>query len=224
MSSRKKKQNAALATGSARNLDGRRLRTIAEAKNLAAYLATKPEADARERDEKRKRWEQIVELAEQREADMRAGKGKDGRKRGLGEDWIESKEEVGENVKNAVKLAMERKDESESASSGRSGEASDTDSEGAKDDGDDDVMELDEEEIARLRVEAESGDVDAIWVLKNKLKIPSQYLPAPKPPARKFAGFDDDDDDDFTSSSDEDEDGMNSSLGKGKEKMSVPAS
>lgn len=49
MSSRKRKQNAELATGSARNLDGRRIRTVTEAKNLAAYLATKPDMDRKEK-------------------------------------------------------------------------------------------------------------------------------------------------------------------------------
>lgn len=111
MSSRKRRQNAELATGSARNLDGRRLRTITEAKNLAAYLATKPDMDRKEKEEKRKRWEQVVELAEQREADMRAGKGADGRRKGLSDEWIESKEEVGEHVRNAVKSAMKALEE-----------------------------------------------------------------------------------------------------------------
>ena len=106
MSSRKKRQNAELATGSARNLDGRRLRTITEAKNLATYLATKPDMDKKEKEERRKRWEQVVDMAEQREADMRAGKGPDGRRNGLSDEWIETKEEVGENVRNAVKAGL----------------------------------------------------------------------------------------------------------------------
>ncbi|ETN43497.1 uncharacterized protein HMPREF1541_02656 [Cyphellophora europaea CBS 101466] len=205
MSSRKKKQNAALATGSARNLDGRRLRTIAEAKNLAAYLATKPDADAREREEKRRRWEGIVEMAEQREAEMRSGKGKDGRRRGLGEDWMETKEEVGENVKSAVQKAMaaQSKEAGSDSGSGGSAEASDVESDAGQ--GEEDVMELDEEGMEKLRVEAEAGDEDAMWVLKERLKIPERYLPEvkkPKMPQRRFVGFDDDED---ISSSEEDE-------------------
>lgn len=218
MSSRKKKQNAALATGSARNLDGRRLRTVAEAKNLAAYLATKPDADAKEREEKRRRWESIVEMAEQREADMRSGKGADGRKRGLASEWLETKEEVGEGVKNAVKVAMQAQNkggESESGSGGSAG-ASEEDSE------DEDVMELDEDGMEKLRIEAEAGDEDAMWVLKERLKIPEQYLPKVKkqpPPSRRFAGFDDDDD----VSSSEEEDAVatqaqEATKGKGKAK------
>ncbi|RMZ79319.1 hypothetical protein DV737_g3471, partial [Chaetothyriales sp. CBS 132003] len=180
MSSRKRRQNAELATGSARNLDGRRLRTITEAKNLAAYLDTKPGMDRKQKEERRKRWEQIVELAEQKEADMRAGKGADGQRKGLSEEWMESKEEVGENVRNAVKTAMlaASKDKPEkngdSSGSGGSAQASDEDSDAE----DDQVMELDEDDMYKLRAEAEAGDVDALWVLKNRLKIPAQHLPA----------------------------------------------
>ena len=214
MSSRKRRQNAELATGSARNLDGRRLRTITEAKNLAAYLATKPDMDRKEKEEKRKRWEQVVELAEQREADMRAGKGADGRRKGLSDEWIETKEEVGENVRNAVKLAMKAAEETESSdkdgSSGSGGSPAESDN-----DADSDVMDLDEEGMKKLRSEAEAGDADALWVLKNQLKIPSQYLPIVKP-KRRFAGFDDDD----VSSSEDGSDGDGVDLkGKGKVKV-----
>lgn len=191
MSSRKKKQNAELATGSARNLDGRRLRTITEAKNLAAYLATKPDMDRKEKEERRKRWEAVVELAEQREADMRAGKTVDGRRKGLSSEWLEEKEEVGENVKNAVRLAMAASDQEiekleSSGSGGSERESADEDSDA------EDPMELDETDMSRLRVEAEAGDVDAIWVLQNKLKIPNDLLPKPKSKPPRFAGFDDD--------------------------------
>lgn len=222
MSSRKKRQNAELATGSARNLDGRRLRTITEAKNLAAYLATKPEMDRKEKEERRKRWEQVIEMAEQREADMRAGKGVDGRRKGLSEEWVEEKEEVGENVRNAVKMAMlanddKEKPQDESSGSGGSTAGSEDDS-----DADEDVMELDPEGMSRLRSEAEAGDADAIWVLQNRLKIPSDLLPKPKqPPVRRFAGFDEEDD---ISSSDEDEpntDGATTEKGKGKQSVDV---
>ncbi|KAK5958674.1 hypothetical protein OHC33_000517 [Knufia fluminis] len=191
MSSRKKKQNAELATGSARNLDGRRLRTITEAKNLATYLATKPDMDRKEKEERRKRWEAVVDLAEQREADMRAGKTVDGRRKGLSSEWLEEKEEMGENVKNAVKLAMAANDQEAEklASTGSAASAQ----ESADEDSDaDDAMELDETDMSRLKREAEAGDVDAIWVLQNKLKIPSELLPKQKSKPPRFAGFDDD--------------------------------
>ncbi|KAL2435263.1 hypothetical protein ABEF95_014951 [Exophiala dermatitidis] len=220
MSSRKKRQNAELATGSARNLDGRRLRTITEAKNLATYLATKPEMDRKEKEERRKRWEQVIELAEQREADMRAGKGPDGRRKGLSDEWVEEKEEVGENVRNAVKAAMLAEQgqekhaelstqDAESSGSGGSATGSGEDSDA------EDLMELDEDEMARLRMEAEAGDADAIWVLQHKLNIPAHLLPKPKQPIRHFAGFDDEEDD--ISSSEDDEAQQRHDKGKQKD-------
>ncbi|KAJ9623303.1 uncharacterized protein PV06_06717 [Exophiala oligosperma] len=220
MSSRKKRQNAELATGSARNLDGRRLRTITEAKNLATYLATKPDMDKKEKEERRKKWEQVIELAEQREADMRAGKGVDGRRKGLSDEWVEEKEEIGENVRNAVKMAMmaaQEKDTNatsagESSGSGGSASGSEADSDA------DDVMELDEDEMARLRMEAEGGDADALWVLQHQLKIPSHLLPKPRQPVRRFAGFDEEDE---LTSSDEDEGAEEETGGKGKQKITV---
>ncbi|OCT48220.1 hypothetical protein CLCR_04239 [Cladophialophora carrionii] len=219
MSSRKKRQNAELATGSARNLDGRRLRTITEAKNLATYLATKPEMERKEKEERRKRWEQVIELAEQREADMRAGKGQDGRRKGLSDEWVETKEEVGENVRNAVKMAMMAEEEKgrakpsseqegESSGSGGSAAASEDD-----DSGDEPLMELEKDAMSLLKAEAEAGDADAIWVLENRLKIPAHLLPQPKPPVRRFVGFDDEED--FSSSGDEE---PASGVGNGKQK------
>lgn len=217
MSSRKKRQNAELATGSARNLDGRRLRTITEAKNLATYLATKPEMDKKEKEERRKRWEQVIELAEQREADMRAGKGPDGRRKGLSDEWVEEKEEIGENVRNAVKLAMAANQDKSKAGSGAQGDESSGSGgsvPGSEEDSDvEDVMELDEEEMTRLRLEAEAGDADALWVLQHRLNIPSDLLPKPKQPVRRFAGFDDEDDD-----SSDDDSNQASTDPKGKRK------
>ena len=214
MSSRKKKQNAELATGSARNLDGRRLRTIKEAKNLATYLAAKPEMDRRQKEERRKRWEQVIEMAEQREADMRAGKGVDGRRKGLSEEWIEEKEDVADSVKNAVKLAMsadldpeKSKDKTTSGSDHSAEDSADEDSD------DEDPMELDENDMAKLTREAETGDVDALWVLKNRLKIPESMLPKQKSQPRRFAGFDDEEDD---ISSDSADDESIEPVGKGK--------
>ena len=99
MSSRK--SNAENNTGSNRNLDGRRLRTVNEAKALAEYLALKPEMDRKKKEEQRKRWEQVVELAEKREEELKSGsKGRvDGK-------WVEEKEEAGERTREAVRRAM----------------------------------------------------------------------------------------------------------------------
>ena len=104
MSSRRK-NNQGASVNSNRNLDGRRLRTINEAKALAEYLALKPEMEQKERETRRKRWEQIVELAERKEDEIRSGsKGKvDG-------NWVEDKEEAGERAREAVLAAMKSGD------------------------------------------------------------------------------------------------------------------
>ena len=193
MSSRKKR-NQEQQTGSNRNLDGRRLRTITEAKNLATYLATKPEMERRAKEERRRRWEQVVEAAERREEEIRNGrKGK-----GLSEEWMEEKEEVGEGVREAVKRALLHGDTKVSvkktgASEGlsRSGSSSRTSQRGSDEDSDE-GMELDDEDMNRLKEEAEAGDVDAIWVLKNQV-IPSQADPK-QAQERRYVGFDEDDD------------------------------
>lgn len=99
--SSKRKKNQGDHNSSNRNLDGRRLRTVNEAKNLAEYLALKPEMEKKEKDSRRKRWEQVVALAERRKEEIRNGsKGKvDGR-------WMEDKEEAGERARDAVLAAM----------------------------------------------------------------------------------------------------------------------
>ncbi|KAH7157083.1 telomere stability and silencing-domain-containing protein [Dactylonectria macrodidyma] len=99
MSSRKKKNQE--DHGSSRNLDGRRLRTVNEAKALAEYLAIKPEMEKKEKEKRRERWEQIVTLSEQKEAEIKSGaKGRiDGK-------WVEDKEESSERTRDAVLAAM----------------------------------------------------------------------------------------------------------------------
>ncbi|UNI20075.1 hypothetical protein JDV02_006201 [Purpureocillium takamizusanense] len=99
MSSRKKKSQD--DHGSSRNLDGRRLRTVNEAKALAEYLAIKPEMEKKEKDRRRERWEQIVQASEQKEAEIKAGgKGR------LDGKWVEDKEEASERTRDAVIAAM----------------------------------------------------------------------------------------------------------------------
>lgn len=101
MSSRKK--NNANATGSNRNLDGRRLRTVDEAKRLAEYLAMKPEMERKEREERKKRLEEVVESAERREEMIR--RGGDGGVR-LDADFVEGKEAAEAKTRDAVEKAM----------------------------------------------------------------------------------------------------------------------
>lgn len=99
--SSKRKRNQGDENSSNRNLDGRRLRTVAEAKALAEYLAFKPEMEKKEKEARRKRWEQVVELAEKREEEIKSGsKGRvDGK-------WVEDKDEAGERTREAVTTAM----------------------------------------------------------------------------------------------------------------------
>ncbi len=100
MSSRKKRSQGD-SNGSSRNLDGRRLRTVTEAKALAEYLALKPEMDKKEKDERRKRWEQVVEMTERKQEEMRSG----GKAR-LDGKWVESKEEAAEKTREAVLASL----------------------------------------------------------------------------------------------------------------------
>ncbi|KAL6871162.1 telomere stability and silencing domain-containing protein [Trichoderma novae-zelandiae] len=99
MSSRKKQKQD--DGGSSRNLDGRRLRTINEAKALAEYLAIKPEMEKKEKERRRQRWEEIVDMAERREAEIKSGgRGK------LDGKWVEDKEESNERTRDAVLAVM----------------------------------------------------------------------------------------------------------------------
>jgi hypothetical protein len=127
--SSKRKKNQGDDNGSSRNLDGRRLRTVNEAKALAEYLAIKPEMAKKEKEERRKRWEQVVELAERREEEIRSGnKGKvDGK-------WVEEKEEANERTREAVLAAMKAGNYRDNLLSASAGAASSSSSE-------DDVME-----------------------------------------------------------------------------------
>lgn len=102
MSSRKKRAQGE-QNSSNRNLDGRRLRTVNEAKALAEYLTVKPEMEKKEKEERRKRWEEVVETSERREEEIRSGKGKariDGK-------WLEEKEEAESKTREAIAAAMQ---------------------------------------------------------------------------------------------------------------------
>ncbi|KAJ0125359.1 hypothetical protein J7T55_006705 [Diaporthe amygdali] len=99
--SSKRKKNRGDENGSSRNLDGRRLRTVTEAKALAEFLAIKPEMEQKEKDKRRERWTAIVEAAERREEEI-----KNGNKGRLDGKWVEDKEEAGERTRDAVLAAM----------------------------------------------------------------------------------------------------------------------
>lgn len=117
--SSKRKRGQGEQNGSSRNLDGRRLRTVNEAKALAEYLAIKPEMAKKEKEQRRKRWEEVIELAERREEEIKSGnKGRvDGK-------WVEDKEEAGERTRDAVRAAMKSGDYKDILMSTSAGSAS----------------------------------------------------------------------------------------------------
>ncbi|OLN92038.1 Telomere maintenance protein SDE2 [Colletotrichum chlorophyti] len=176
--SSKKKRNQGDANNSSRNLDGRRLRTVTEAKALAEYLAIKPEMEKKEKEKRRERWEQIVEMAEKREEEI-----KNGSKGRLDGKWVEAKEESNERTREAVLAAMKAgnyKDNLLGTSQG-STESEETD----------EAMTSEEEK-------EEGGS-------SKESTPPSEHGKASKPKARTFFGFDDDDE--FMSSDDDEADG-----------------
>ncbi|KAI1296294.1 telomere stability and silencing-domain-containing protein [Xylaria venustula] len=175
--SSKKKRNQGDENASSRNLDGRRLRTINEAKALAEYLAIKPDMEKKEKERRRERWQQIVNAAEEREHEI-----KNNTKGRISGRWVEDKEEASERTREAVLAAIKAgnyKDNLLGTSHGStSTEAVDEDS--------------------------TSGDEDAAKdSSKSKSPSPTAKASTKKPPTRAFAGFDEDDE--FMSSSDEEE-------------------
>ena len=199
--SSKRKKNQGENNGSNRNLDGRRLRTITEAKALAEYLALKPDMEKKEKEARRKRWQQVIELAERREEEI-----KNGSKGRVDGKWVEDKEEAGERTREAVIAAMKSgdyKDNLLGTSSGSSGGASEDASEGS---------------------EAEDAEHLSVAAIKT-----SSTSKAKDAPARTYFGFDDDDE--FMSDDeDEDNQNLDEDVttgdevllpGKGKGKASI---
>ncbi|KAL9622347.1 MAG: hypothetical protein Q9160_003358 [Pyrenula sp. 1 TL-2023] len=184
MSSRKKR-NQGDQNGSSRNLDGRRLRTITEAKNLAEYLALKPEMDAREKEERKKKWQAIVDAAERKEDEIKSGiKGKG---KGLSSEWVEDKEELGDRAREAVLKAMQNGDWKDRLHDVQAGQSSGSSNGGSKAASEEDS---DEEGGMQLQPESSSSSND------TKTKQPAE---------RKFFGFDDDDDEFMSDDEDEHE-------------------
>lgn len=179
MSSRKKRGQEE-NSDSCRNLDGRRIRTVKEAKALAAYLEIKPEMDRTEREKRKERWRKVVEQADKREAEER-GDAVMGGTRFEDTEWLEKAEEEKEKLREAVVRAMkegayEDEEKKRDGSPGSSGTSS-----GA-----------DEEEVEELK--------------KPKIAVPKPILPptVSSTKVRRFSGFDDDDE--FMSGDDEDDD------------------
>ncbi|EME48494.1 hypothetical protein DOTSEDRAFT_109432, partial [Dothistroma septosporum NZE10] len=128
MSSRKKRNSNINPNGSNRNLDGRRLRTVDEAKKLAEYLAIKPDMDKKEKDERKKKWEAVVEAADKREEEM---KERNGVRERLDAEWVEGKEGAEEKVREAILRAMRE----ETVVEGRTGSETDEEDGGVESSG-----------------------------------------------------------------------------------------
>ncbi|PGG98047.1 hypothetical protein GX51_07021 [Blastomyces parvus] len=187
MSSRRK-GNQEENNGSNRNLDGRRLRTVKEAKALAEYLALKPDMDKKAKEARRKRWEAVVEAAERREAEIRNGEGK-GKVDGV---WMEDKEEVGEKAREAVLRAMKEgswKDNLAGAEflGGSSASASNS-----------------SEHSRSSSSPSEGSDMEDVAETSTSATTLPQAA-KPTAPVRRYFGFDDEDDDDDELMSDEED-------------------
>lgn len=180
MSSRKKKNQE--DHGSSRNLDGRRLRTVNEAKALAEYLAIKPEMDKKEKEKRRERWEQIVQASEEKEAEIKSGgKGR------LDGKWVEDKEEINERTRDAVLAAMKSgsyKDNLLGTSHGSSSSSQIYAQSGS---------EGEEKSSSKESTPPSDGDKKGKGLAKAPLKAAA--------PAKGFFGFDEDDE--FMSSDEE---------------------
>lgn len=172
MSSRKKR-NQQDSNASSRNLDGRRLRTVKEAKALAEYLAIKPDMDKKAKEERRKRWQEIVEASDRREEEIRSGNG--GRVR-LDGQWVEDKEEQESKMRDAVIAAMGKglvRPESDESGVGSEGIGSGSGSE---------------------EPEEDDATPDVNPAEKGKGKLPA-IVPSKPAATRKVYGWDDEDED-----------------------------
>ncbi|KAI9844363.1 MAG: hypothetical protein M1838_002208 [Thelocarpon superellum] len=173
--SSKRKKNQGENNGSNRNLDGRRLRTVTEAKALAEYLAMKPEMERKQKDERRKRWQEVVEAAERREEEMKSGS-----KAKLDARWVEDKEEAGERTRDAVLAAMQSGDYKDTLLSTSSGSSS-----------------------HQPRDQGSEGDEAGPSGSSSKATTPPSAGKPESSSGPTFFGFDDDDE--FMSDDDEDE-------------------
>lgn len=189
--SSKRKRNQGEDNASSRNLDGRRLRTVNEAKALAEYLAVRPEMERKEKEERRRRWQAVVDAAERRQEELKSGGEGKGKQKVEGA-WMEDREEVNEKARDAVAAAMREgvwtDNLREQVLGGSSSSAS-----------------------ASASASGGSGSETPTSEEEDKMdEAPVPAEPAQKQAPRKFVGFDEDDE--FMSDS-EDED-----TGKGKAK------
>ncbi|KAK1782895.1 telomere stability and silencing-domain-containing protein [Copromyces sp. CBS 386.78] len=215
MSSKRKKNGLqGEDNGSSRNLDGRRLRTITEAKALADYLAIKPDMEKKEKEKRRKRWQQIVEQTEKRQEEIRNGKaGGGGGGFMLDGKWVEDKEELDERTREAVMTALKKGAYTDNlsmlaataaaANAANPGEGGLGSGSGSSSGGE--AMSEDEKEEGERDGAAtppsEPEPEPKVTVVKETFKGEEKETVQPKAQVKTFAGFDDDDE--FMSSDDE---------------------
>lgn len=178
--SSKRKRTQGDDNGSSRNLDGRRIRTVNEAKALAEYLAVKPEMDQKEREERCRRWQSIVDAAEKRQDELKNGGGK----HKIDNQWMDDKEEMNEKAREAVLLAMKAGTWTDNLHDNGVGGSS-TSASASASEGSDRVASSSSEEESE-----EDTKVDGPSEPNRNSAVP-----------RKFIGFDDDDE--FMSDSEE---------------------
>lgn len=98
-----------------RTLDGRRVRSIRQAKELASYLETAPESQKKALEKKKAKLQAVIESAE---------KYGEGRTRFADTEFLEESEELIRDVRASVAQAMDSIDEGEEANSEANSEAS----------------------------------------------------------------------------------------------------
>ena len=189
--SSKRKRNQGDNNSSSRNLDGRRLRTVNEAKALAEYLAVKPEMDKKEKEERRERWQSVIEMAERRQDELKSGGGREK----IDGQWMDDKEEMNERAREAVLQAMKDGEWTDNLRDAILGGSSTSASEGS-------------DQMDSSTSDEEEDDENAA---SSSAAGPS--APTAKPAPRRFIGFDDDDE--FMSDSEEEEEEADVK-GKGK--------
>jgi hypothetical protein len=191
----KRKRNQGDSNSSSRNLDGRRLRTVNEAKALAEYLAVKPEMDKQEKEERRRRWQAVVEMAEKRQDEIKNGGGK----QKIDGQWMDDKEEMNEKAREAVLLAMKDGAWTDNLRDAILGGSSTSASEGSELGSSSDSEDEDEDE------EENNGASSSSAATSTTVQ---------KPAPRRFIGFDEDDDEFMSDSEEEAEE--SDPKGKGK--------
>ncbi|EGX48013.1 hypothetical protein AOL_s00081g340 [Orbilia oligospora ATCC 24927] len=186
MSSRKRKGQE--NSDSCRNLDGRRLRTVKEAKALAQYLETKPDMDKKERDKRKERWGKVIEAADEK---IRGGGNVN--QRFDDAKWLEEKDEGRDKAREAVLRAMKANSSAARVPSPSGQSSTSEDLEGS-----------DDEKNNSSEESSKSSEDEKVLPPTKKVKV------QPK----KIFGFDEDDD--FLSSSDEEEEEEVSGKGKAR--------